>query len=92
MNWKPYAVVAAAMAAAGLIADAPADWKASGLDDDGWWEYRLTEKPNSNAAKIEYFHYGTGEEQTIWLKREDDTLNFMRERTPRRYSDPRWTR
>jgi hypothetical protein len=74
MNWKPYTAVALALIGSGIT---NADWEATGLDDNGWFEYRVKEdRWNQDRATIEYYHYGTGETQTIWLERDDDNLDY----------------
>lgn len=86
---KPELVTALAILAAGLVSDAPAaDWKATGVDDQGHFEYRVKESPvNPDKATIEYYHYGTGERSTTWLKREhDDTYLERYSRDNRRWS------
>lgn len=66
---KPCTAILFGLLAAGTAA---ADWEATGVDDNGWFEYRVTEREGyvSDHATMEFYHYGTGERRTIYLKRD----------------------
>lgn len=72
-----------------IASTAQADWEATGVDDRGWWEYRVRESwVNPDNVEVEYYHYGTGETRRVYLHRNEDSRNYLKEHGRKRWAKP----